>query len=521
MAVARIVMQNWGSKYRKILENSGLSNFVSGGYVDDGRQVTQTLRKGMRYNHEMKTIEMTEAGREEDEMKARWGEPVSRRMATICHPIMNSINPDLVFTTEVAEDFVNGRLPSLDFTMEIVKGEIIHSYYEKWMKSPYQIMEKSAMGEQQRYSILSNELIRRLSNLHQKIEMTEKINTIERFIQQMKTSGYSRGQTREAVVSGLMGFSRKIVRKKRKGDDFYRSAAMTLKPRLKKKLLERTNWYKDRKKDEDEEKGRQSDGRHGCKGGRVRDDRKIKGRNKIKAVMFIPYTHGSKLAKQLREIEMKMEEITGYRMKIEERGGRRLCDLLHKSNPWEGKDCERQKCLPCETKQRTEKNGNQSCSKRSAVYETWCVNCEEKEMNAQNGSAVHGSGEITLSKYIGETARSTHERGLEHWNDALSLNPKSHILKHFVEIHMGDNLESLESLRFNMKVLRFSKTSFERQIYKSVLIQENRGHNLLNSKSEFNCCAIPRLTMKRQRTEERGRKERRRDEKRGKTDGND
>ena len=48
-----------------------------------------------------------------------------------------------------------------------------------------------------------------------------------------------------------------------------------------------------------------------------------------------------------------------------------------------------------------------------------------------------------------------------------------------------------------MRVLRYTRTSFERQIYESVLIQENRSHHhLLNSKSEYNRCAIPRLTMK-------------------------
>ena len=198
-----------------------------------------------------------------------------------------------------------------------------------------------------------------------------------------------------------------------------------------------------------------------------------------------------------KDAEMKLEELTGYRLKIEERGGRRLQDILHKSNPWEGVDCERQKCLPCETKNRTGKFSTQSCSKRSSVYETWCANCEEK--SSRDKVVEHGSSsckpvrEITLYKYIGETARSTHERGLEHIGDALNLNYKSHILKHYVDSHMG---EDWDNIRFNMKVVKFSRTSFERQIYESVLIQENRAHNLLNSKSEFNRCSIPRLTLK-------------------------
>jgi hypothetical protein len=50
MAVARIVMNNFGRKYRLILEAGGLSNFLSSVYVDDSRQKTQNLPKGMRYN---------------------------------------------------------------------------------------------------------------------------------------------------------------------------------------------------------------------------------------------------------------------------------------------------------------------------------------------------------------------------------------------------------------------------------------------------------------------------------------
>ena len=35
-------------------------------------------------------------------------EPTNRRMSSICIPAMNAINPDLVFTAEVPEDFADG-----------------------------------------------------------------------------------------------------------------------------------------------------------------------------------------------------------------------------------------------------------------------------------------------------------------------------------------------------------------------------------------------------------------------------
>ena len=57
----------------------------------------------------------------------------------------------------------------------------------------------------------------------------------------------------------------------------------------------------------------------------------------------------------LREKETEMEKLCGYRLKIEERTGEKLEDILHQSNPWSGIDCERKNCLLFETKQETGK----------------------------------------------------------------------------------------------------------------------------------------------------------------------
>ena len=49
---------------------------------------------------------------------------------------------------------------------------------------------------------------------------------------------------------------------------------------------------------------------------------------------------------------------------------------------------------------------------------------------------------------------------------------------------------------FNIRVLSYCKSSFERQILESVTIQKERHHHLLNSKAEYNRSAVPRLTTK-------------------------
>ena len=68
------------------------------------------------------------------------------------------------------------------------------------------------------------------------------------------------------------------------------------------------------------------------------------------------------------------------------------------------------------------------------------------------------------------------------------------MLKHIVEIHEDEDPASIE---FRMKAVKFHQSAFERQIFESVKIQLMRNnHTLLNSKSEFNRCALPRLGVK-------------------------
>ena len=107
-------------------------------------------------------------------------------------------------------------------------------------------------------------------------------------------------------------------------------------------------------------------------------EKKKKG-DTIKAVITVPYTVNSGLAKELREGEYEFERIHGWRTKVVERTGRTLESMLTTSNPWRGKDCERDACLPCDTKERTGKDRTQDCSRRNQVYETWCLRCEDKE----------------------------------------------------------------------------------------------------------------------------------------------
>ena len=87
---------------------------------------------------------------------------------------------------------------------------------------------------------------------------------------------------------------------------------------------------------------------------------------------------------------------------------------------------------------------------------------------------------IRIYKYIGETAHSIYKRALEHKIAMDSLSSGSYMLKHCIDRHEG---EAPNAKKLGVKLLKYTKTSFERQI-----LQENIGHNLLNSKSEKQVC---------------------------------
>ena len=65
-----------------------------------------------------------------------------------------------------------------------------------------------------------------------------------------------------------------------------------------------------------------------------RKETKETNESKIKAVMFVPYTEGGELARKLRENVENINKLTNNRVKIIERTGIELQDLLTKSDPW-------------------------------------------------------------------------------------------------------------------------------------------------------------------------------------------
>ena len=53
--------------------------------------------------------------------------------------------------------------------------------------------------------------------------------------------------------------------------------------------------------------------------------------------MFIPHTRNSGLARELKDKETRLRELTGENVKIVERAGRKLENILTNKDPWKGR----------------------------------------------------------------------------------------------------------------------------------------------------------------------------------------
>ena len=483
MAVSRIVMYDWGKKLRNILREAEIKIWMDSAYVDDYRSLLSALRPGLRWEPSSKKLEFREDWREED-LKSEVS--TTRRSATVLQAVMDSINPDLKFEMELEEDFPDNKLPTLDCRVWLETSpdsnttrtrsrvasqppQFNFSFFEKTMNSQYVILENSAMSYKMKCAILSQEVVRRMLNTKETISQRERNEILNSFSEKMLRSGYDISQVREIFISGIRGYMRRVSLAEQKGSNLYRSAKSSLAERIKKKVFEKTSWY--REKRNFLKKGPRIPGRKSSKRSKSATQKKIK------SVLFVPRTERGELLRRLREEETKLADITGYRVKLVERSGTQLSRILCQKNPWAGQDCGRADCLVCGDSE----VGGGDCRRRNITYVTTCVSCIQKLKEDKTAREP--------ARYVGESCRSAYERGKEHLEGYLHGREESHMAKHRILEHPG------EEVTFKMKVLAKHKSAFERQVTEAVLIEVMDDGRLLNSKGGFNRCVLPRLQV--------------------------
>ena len=200
------------------------------------------------------------------------------------------------------------------------------------------VPKRSALNENSKVQILANDLIRRLSHADVRQDQKTTGEVVDQFGRKVLTSGYSLHQTRKIMIDGIRGWNRKKTRMLKDNSRLFRTNKESLKLRIKKKILGKTSWFKAKKKDnkenrisqgdnkevrkyqEDSRRGKTTGGEE-LKSTAKDNNKKRKKEVKTTAVIFVDNTKDGELARKMRDVIERLEDILGYRIKVVERSG--------------------------------------------------------------------------------------------------------------------------------------------------------------------------------------------------------
>ena len=370
----------------------------------------------------------------------------------------------LDFTMETIDDFNDKWLPTLDTKLKVDRSnQVLFDFYEKPTSSNLTVQKRTAMGEDAKIQVVSNDLIRRLQNCSEELGMGAKVKIVDEYTQKLSNSGYRGEHLKKIITNGIKGYEGKVRRCREQGRGIHRTSVDSEGARVRKKLLGKSSWFKKSRR-----RGEQGDLRDGDQqkrmGGGMTDKwgSKYARELEVKTVLFVEQTPGGELAKRMRETLRGMEHTLGFRVKVAERTGQNLGSKFPLNNLWDGMKCGRTDCITCE-------QGLEElppCTRVNLLYENICTRCNPGA--TRKGELMETRNDIP-TVYVGESSRSIYERSREHWEGARKGASNNHMVKHQVGEH--DN----QAPQFAMKVVKHFRSALARQVAEAVRIRRRGG----------------------------------------------
>ena len=206
-----------------------------------------------------------------------------------------------------------------------------------------------------------------------------------------------------------------------------------------------------------------------------------KSKLQYKSVLFVTPTPGGVLARELQKREEELNKNTNERIRIVEKGGLKIKDILGSKNPFKKSNCVQKTCPLCTKSECVDIQTEEikiPCSTNNVGYRWLCLTCKERDI---------------VKVYEGETGRSARLRGGEHLKDLEKNREKSILYKHKMSDHPTENV------KFKMEITKKFKDALTRQANEAVRIHSRPGHQTLNSKSEFNHPPLNRVVVEKKK----------------------
>ena len=277
----------------------------------------------------------------------------------------------LKLTTETGEE-EGGWLP-LDLQVRVKENNLVSfKYYEKPTVTNVMVQKRSAMGENEKVQILSNDMVRRLACTDPRQEDSTRVKVVDQFAKKVLTSGYSLQQTRRIILGAIRGWRKRIERAKEERKSLYRKASNCQESKLRKKTLGKSTWFKGKKRKGDQAVGQDKNKkrRGGNPGGGAgkEEDRQLPTRS----VLFVENSRDGELARRLKGVVERIQHILKFRIKVVEKSGTPLKLMFPLNNIGGEEVCGRPECITCTQEGEGRKP---PCTRRRVLYENVCRLC--------------------------------------------------------------------------------------------------------------------------------------------------
>ena len=310
--VAECYMLNWDKKFLKKVKDIGIILHVYSRFKDDIFISANSLEKGTKLVEGKLIVDMEKKAEDVGKCDEALTMDIVRQVA-------DEIDPMLKFTIDVPSYHAEGKMPVLDLKVN-VNGEksnrIDFEHYEKPTKNPKILMMSSALNSSTKRTILTQECLRRLRNT--KFELGESVRNqhLNQFMLKMKNSGYNQKYRIQILDSALKAFNKMRAEHDAGTKPMYRNQMWNKEERLEQKKNKKINWYKGNEKSE----------------------------IKYKSILFVPPTPGGTLMKELKKREEELNGKNGERIKITEKGGIKIANILTNKNPFKKERCQEEWC---------------------------------------------------------------------------------------------------------------------------------------------------------------------------------
>ena len=311
------------------------------------------------------------------------------------------------------------------------------------MANPVTIPSSSALSNSVKFNTYREETKRILRNTSLHLPWSHKADLLSELSFRMKISGYGGAFRSKAISEGLRGHMKKVVSSFRDGTPLNRTGEMIRTAKLRSKRTE-SNWFRN--------------------GG---------GSERYSSVLFVPATENSVLAKTLREHEQQNLQGRTSRIKIVEKSGKSVRQILSRSYPWPTKKCEDLECFPCSSSSKV----SFSCRIPGAGYNIFCTECEKLGVPYV---------------YYGETGQNLFTRGSQHRDEFRRRLSTNCMVIHNERCHP----EASSSFHFRMEGTALFSSAMDRQIDESLRIK-NSTAMVMNSGSEWRMDSLPRARVER------------------------